>query len=130
MDEMPQNTPLIRTVDVSEERWNAFIAAVETESDEGFRAYVRYLTDARFLGADIAALRSAFTEEAVILVADGETFSHPDVPILCIDPEGISPPFRAAVKDLWVVENNLSIGNLLFEEIAEDQVVDGRLITD
>lgn len=130
MGEVPLDTPLVRTVEVTEAQWNAFTAAVATESDEGFRAYVRYLTDARFLGADEAALRAEFTEEAVILVADAETFADPALPVLCIDPEGISPSFRAGVKDLWVVENNVSIGNLLFEEIAEDQVVDGRLVAE
>lgn len=130
MGEMPLDTPLIRTVEVPQDQWNALTAAVETESNEGFRAYVRYLTDARFLNADEATLRAEFTDTAVILVADAETFADPALPVLCIDPEGISPSFRAAVKDLWVVENNVSIGNLLFEEIAEGQVVDGRLVAD
>lgn len=130
MGEMPPETPLVRTAAVSSEQWNAFKSALATESEEGFRAYVRDLMDARFIGASEATLRAEFTDTALILVADDQTFAAPDYPVLCIDPEGQTPSFRASVDVLWIVENNVSIGNLLFEELAEDQVVDGRLVVE
>lgn len=127
---MQLDTPLVRLVDVPEDQWRAFVAAVEAENEDGFRAYVRFLTDDRFIGADEAALRAAFTDTLVILAADALTFYHAGHPVLCIDPEDVSPSFRAPLKHLWIVENNLSIGNLLFEEMAEDQVTDGWLVAD
>lgn len=127
---MPLDTPLVRLVDVPEDQWRAFVAAIEAENEDGFRAYVRFLTDARFIGADEAALRAEFTDTLVILAADALTFEHAAHPVLCIDPEGACPSFRAPVEHLWIVENNLSSGNLLFEEIAEDQVTDGWLVAD
>lgn len=130
MGEMPLDTPLIRVTEVPDDQWRAFMAAIEVENEDGFRAYVRFLTDARFIGTDEATLRAAFSDMAVILVADALTFEHPEQPVLCIDPEGISPSFWAPVRHLWIVENNVSIGNLLFEEIAEDQVTDGWLVVD
>lgn len=130
MAEMPADTPLVCTAKVPAERWSALTAAVETENDDGFRAYVQYFTEERFVGAKEADLRAGFKETALILVADDKAFADPTFPILCVDPDGHSPSFRVAVKDLWIVENNVSIGNLLFEEIVEDQVVDGRFVAE
>lgn len=132
MSQMPPDTPLVLTVDVPEADWQALCQQIETENNDGFRAYVRFLHAARFIGASDTDLRVAFRDEeiALILAADDQTFSHPDRPLRCIEPEGRAPSFRAALRHLWIVENNVSIGNTLFEEIAGDQVIGGWLRPD
>lgn len=123
------DTPLVCVTRVEDAVWDRFKAQVETENADGFRAYVRFLTGPQYLGLGPDELRAAFpsTDHLVILAADEMTFQHPATPVLCIDPEGRSAAFRVALAHLWIVENNLAIANMLFEEMAEDQVVDGWL---
>ena len=129
MGEMPPDTPLVKTPIVTANVWRAFAHEIETEPEDGFRAYVRYKTHSGCLDASEDDLRLAFQDEGIslILVADAMTFKHPNYPVLCIDPVACAPSFRARAKHLWIVENNVTIGNLLFEEIYQDVVVIGSL---
>jgi len=128
---MSLDTPLAKIADVADEAWNRLKAGVETENAESFRAYVRFIAKPNLIGADDETLRAAFRNDdiALILAADQLTFDDPRQPVLCIDPEGKLSPFRVPLEHLWEVENNVSIGNLLLEEIVEDQVVDGWFVT-
>lgn len=132
MNDGRTDTPLVLTTQVSTESWETFKARVETENSEGFRAYVRFETASTYLDATAQTLQDAFNsdETALILVADQLTFSDPRAPLLCLDPDGLCEPFRVAVEHLWIVENNVSIGNLLLEEIVEEQVVNGWFVSD
>lgn len=130
MNDMPDDTPLVLTAAVDRADRDRFKARVEQENTDGFRAYVRFFSDPKYVGLTPETLRNIFArdEHLLILAADDMTFEHPLMPVLCIDPEGRSASFRAALEHLWIVENNLSIANLLFEEMAEDQVEDGWLV--
>lgn len=116
-------SPLVLTVDAPLEAWNALKAeAVQTQED-GFRAYLAFFDEPRFLGVDEAMLRAEFEPEdvAVIFVADAKSFEG-EPSVLAIDIEGLAPSFWVRMPEMWVVENNVSIGNLLFEELAEEAV--------
>lgn len=128
--EMPLETPFVKTADVEDSAWAALKAGVETENADGFRAYVRFIERPDCIGADAKALRKVFRGDdcAIILAADQLSFDDAAQPILCIDPAARCPSFRVPLAHLWEVENNVSIGNLLLEEIVADQVVDGWFV--
>ncbi|WP_120631480.1 hypothetical protein [Ruegeria sp. EL01] len=130
MIDTPDETPLILIANVPEQSWNDLKSETQRVNKDGFRAHVRFADGRKFLGADETRLREAFDPEAVsvIFAADLLTFQHPNRPVIAIDPGGEIPSFRVRLRDLWIIENNVSIGNVLFEEFAEGQVVDGWFV--
>jgi hypothetical protein len=124
-------TPLVLLSSSSSDMWQGFQAKVLKDNDMGFHANVRFIQDPDLIGASHDLLRKTLKSDEIslILAADQETLNHPDLPVICIDAEGRSPSFRTPVRDLWVVENNVSIGNILFEEFVADQVEDGWLVS-
>ena len=120
--------PLIRGVESSDAAWAVLKAAVGSENGMGFRPYLNPL-DTGYFGASEITLRDAFSSASAIFYADEETLKQERMPVLCIDPAGQCQSFRVYAKDLWLVDNNVSIGNLLLEEIVEAQVVDGVLVS-
>ena len=127
MGNMPLDTPLVRIADVSQKEWSALRAAVERENADGFRAYVRFISDPRYINANEATLRDAFSNDdpVLVLAADAITFAHSERSVLVVDPQETQPSFRVAIEHLWIVENNISIGNLLFEEFTDALDSDG-----
>ncbi len=54
-----------------------------------------------------------------IVIADSAAVSQPDYPLLVVDlSEDRNRPFRAVATQIASIENNLSIGNMGFEEFA------------
>jgi hypothetical protein len=61
-----------------------------------------------------------------VFVVDALTVQHPEHPVLVIDL--FAEPgrtFRVIPSSMWSVENNLSIGNMDFEEFADSVGADG-----
>ena len=110
-------------------KWQKLCEDSLHENELGFRADLRFVEEPRFLGTDEVALREAFPypEAVVIFAVDDLTLSQEGRPVLCIDPEGQAPSFRADFDEIWQVDNNLSTGNLLFDEIVDECVEQGYL---
>lgn len=127
---MDDNAPLIRLAGLSHSEWTALTQNTLKENADGFRAYLDFIDNPDLYEKTIEGLRQAYHNKnvAVIFAADRKTASEEAHPFLCIDPNGRLPSFRVYLKDLWLVENNVSIGNLLLEEIIDEQVTDGFLI--
>ena len=54
------------------------------------------------------------------------TLTHPDRPIVVIDLFGEpGRTFRVIPSEIWSIENNLSIGNMDFDEFADSVDPDG-----
>lgn len=91
-------------------------------------AVLAAIDDRDFQNADsghLAALAARTTQHALLVVADAETMSNPEHPLLCID---VLPPggtFRVLPEQLWGVENNISTGNMDFSEFASAVDPDG-----
>jgi hypothetical protein len=101
---------------------------------EGFRAYVEPVSDPQWAGATWEAVKAAApvdsTGPCVLFIADSRTFASAEHPILVVDlddkllsladfPEiADRTPLRCVPSELWSVENNLSISNMVWEDFA------------
>lgn len=134
-----ENALLVRTRFGNDEAWMALRGLIEdSTTPEGFRAYVDFLSDPQYDGARADALvKLSPSDSTFFLVADDATFGGPDRPILVVnlfgDPSIDADPyfakrgdtFRAIASVLWSVENNLSLGNMGFEEFVAAVDADG-----
>ena len=88
-----------------------------------FKAYVDFVSDLAFEGLalhDILKLLPDQKDHFVIFVVDTVTIQNSSYPLLCVDlVEGSGNSFRVVAAAVQGVENNLSVGNLGFDELAE-----------
>jgi hypothetical protein len=123
VDRLPEtaNALVLRT-DFSDDRAWATICSEVTEPNGEFRAYVDCVSDLQFEGVTIKELISraaAGPFRTFCFVVDGVTLADPEHPILVVDlhtEPGRS--FRVVPREMWGVENNLSIANMDFAEFA------------
>jgi hypothetical protein len=119
---------VVRTDFSDDAAWKQVCARIEEPVDD-FRAYVSFLDDHRFanLATEILlALVSEDSDHSFFFVVDSLTVSSPEHPILavdCLDQPGRT--FRVVPREMWSVENNLSLSNMGFEEFAESVDEDG-----
>jgi hypothetical protein len=119
---------VIRTDFSDDAKWNAICAEIE-EPVGDFKAYVEFVNDPEY---------SALTPEQILLlvpptwhhsflfIVDAMSLSHPDHPILVIDLyTDRGRTFRVIPREMWGVENNLSLANMDFVEFAESVEADG-----
>jgi len=94
-----------------------------------FRAYVDFLDDSQYAGLTSQGLPDALPKDynqTFILLADQVTMSHRERPLLVVDLFEYSfREFRALPSQVQNIENNLSIGNMDFEEFADAVGADG-----
>lgn len=115
---------LVRTDFSSDDGWRALVTRLGQPNEDGFQANLTPVDEPAFADAAPESLAQA-SDHAVLFVADRTTISHPERPVLCIDPEAVQDSFRAAPAELWGIENNLSLGNMDFGEFAEAVGDDG-----
>ena len=124
-------TPLLRTDGSKPERWDALLRAIRVPNSLGFLASVLPITDPALEGLTVDQLRELpGTGDAVtfVLVADAEALAGDDFPILVVDVSGDDQPsFRVTAPCLWVVENNLSLANVDWQELLDSTAPDGVL---
>ena len=121
------------------------MAAIRTETSEGFQAYFEFLDDPAFQGVTIAELLSLVSSEyktqfGFLMVVDHATITQPEHPLLIVnldgdeahegkeDPAGepeYGREFRAIPTAVSSIESNLSIANMGFEEFADAVDEDG-----
>lgn len=106
---------------------DALLKILSSENDMGFKPALRVEDVPRDAAMTEDALRQRFPNSYVIFQADARTFADDGFPILCIDPTGANPSFRTLAIDLWIVENNIQVGNQLFEEFLDQLDDDGLL---
>ena len=121
MPTLPVHAPaVVRTHFGDDAAWAALVEAVGTPSDEGFLAKVVLVDDRAFdgLGTDeVLAALPTDANQAVLFIADADTLTRPDRPLLVVRLLG-SPgrTFRMVPEQLWSVENNLSLANLSWSD--------------
>jgi hypothetical protein len=122
----PKLAPLVQTDFSDMSKWETLLNEVSMENDMGFRAYIEPVSDHRFAGATPTGVVTAYPDVSVVFIVDEKALTTKE--ILCVDGEDPTNVFRAKVGDLWIVENNVSTANLLFEELMEQVGEDGLLI--
>lgn len=118
-----QNSLLVRTAFHDDQAWADLLAAVATENDDGFRAYVDVIDGQALIGASAEAVRAGVlasgSHAAVVFVVDQKALAD-GFPILVVDLSSDErPAFRCIADELWSVDNNLNIGNMDWEEFAD-----------
>lgn len=123
-----QNALVLRADFSDESTWQLVCTEVRTPVGE-FQAYVEFFSDPSFEGVGVdqlVLLRQEPLEHSFMFVVDHVTITNPDHPILVVDlREGPGRTFRVVPSEAWGVENNLSVGNMDFEEFADHVDSDG-----
>lgn len=118
-------TPLLRTDFASDHAWQALLTAVRAESPEGFRANVEVVNDMRYGRLTNAQLQLDSSRHAVVFIADARSMRDPNFLLLCVDSGDAGRSFRVIASEAWSVENNLSLGNMDFDEFVAAAGEDG-----
>lgn len=130
MKELPatENALLLRTDFSDEAAWRAVSEEVQQPVDE-FQANVTPISDPEYEGAIPEQLLSAIPpgwNHSFMFIVDQLTLTDPEHPVLVMDVRRErGRTFRAIPRELWGVENNLSLGNMDFEEFADCVEPDG-----
>lgn len=124
-----ENALLLRTDFAHQTAWDALCMAAQEPSEEGFTAFVDCVSDPAYDGLTVeqlvaVALQSG--DRSFALLADSNTLSNPEMPVLVVDLyTAPGRTFRVVPRELWAVENNLSLANMDFDDFATNVDGDG-----
>ena len=123
-----ENALVVRTEFSNDAAWEALCVEMSKPRTEfGFRANLDFLNDQRYDGLSPGALVELAPEShTFFFVVDAKALSDPENPILVID--YFDRPFRmlrVIPAETWSVENNLSIGNMDFDDFLASAGPDG-----
>jgi|tagenome__1003787_1003787.scaffolds.fasta_scaffold19373311_1 hypothetical protein len=126
-------TLLVRTGFQDDEAWREVVAAATGTTEHTPEATLVPVDDPQFVGCTDEQLLAAAQENhlagaSVLFVADSETMESPEKPVLVLNmdsPPGVRESFRCVPTELSVVENDLNIGNLDWDDFAESALEQG-----
>ena len=120
---------LVLRTDFSDDSAYMSLCSVIREPVGEFRAYVECVSDVAYEGLSVEQLVSLAAQgfsKRFLFVVDRPALTSPEHPILVIDLDREpGRTFRVIARELWGVENNLSIDNMNFEEFADSVDADG-----
>jgi hypothetical protein len=127
-----EDTPFVRCDYSDQDAWERVRAAVvrsdDPESTEFF-ARVDVVEDPSYAGLAPGQLLELLPVEhhhAILIVADKRTLTEVGNPLLVIDLlDNPGRQIRVIAEQAWSIENNLSIGNMYFQEFVEAVGEDG-----
>jgi hypothetical protein len=129
MDISGIKTPLVLRTDFSDDAaWESISSALQAESADGFRSIVTCVSDRQYDGLTVERLISTVLEgnHSFVFIVDPIALTHPERPILVVDlHEEPGRTFRVIPGAMWGVENNLSLANMDFGELAASVDPDG-----
>ncbi|MFT7841842.1 hypothetical protein Q5530_37380 [Saccharothrix sp. BKS2] len=119
-------TLLVRTDFSDEDTWHALLEIVTDPWVEGSSANLRVLDDPAYRDAPAEQLTADAPEWSMVFIADREALTHPEHPLLVVHTtdEG-RERLRVVPRELWSVENNISISNMDWEDFADAVDEDG-----
>jgi hypothetical protein len=130
MKQIPEtdNALVLRTDFSDDSLWGSLRAAIQKPVGV-FRAYVDFLSDPEYNGITTEQILSfipADSNHSFLFIVDRITLAHPEHPVLVLSlyPER-GRTFRVVPREMWGVENNLSIANMDFEDFADAVDPDG-----
>lgn len=125
------SSPLVRTWFGDDTAWDGLVAAVKSPEARGIFANIQIVDDVdaqRLSLDDLAALHPEPTGISVVIVADRQSMSEPDYPLLMLLADGDVPPkrFRVIATELYDVEVNVFLlANLDWDDYANHVGADG-----
>jgi len=127
-----ENSLLLRTDFSDDSHWASLCDAVQHPNEDGFKAYVVCLSDPAYDGLTLdqlmalAPMGDQCGEHIFAFVADRATFASPERPVLVVDLyDEPGRTFRVIPREIWGVENNLSLANMDYREFADNADPDG-----
>jgi len=131
---LPLEESLLIRLDFSnDEAWRSLCEAVKTPTrEDGFVGHFDIVDEKALDGTQVDDLIAMLPEET-LYIADSRTMSDPERSILVVGEAGgdleDAPPVRSSFRTIpevvWGPENNLSIGNMDFEEFVHAAGDDG-----
>lgn len=131
---LPEESALIRTDYTDDTAWNQVIADAQApQTPDGFTADLIPVDDPSWDGVTVDELLAKIGEPPpyFVFVADRETLTHPEHPILAVDISGTDYPdehgqtVRIIPSQMWSIENNLSLANMDFADFIRNAGPDG-----
>ena len=117
-----ENSPVLRTDFSDDAAWESLCSAIQQPVGE-FRAYVDCISDPAFERITVEQLVSTASQSpyrSFLFVVDQMALKHHDSPILVVDlADEPGRTFRVIPREMWGVENNLSLANMDFVDFAE-----------
>ena len=124
-----ENSLLVRTDFSDDAAWVALCDAAREESEDGFQARLECVSDRAYDGLTIdqlVALARTNDDLGYIFLADRVALTNPEQPILVVDLyDEPGRTFRVIPRELWGVENNLSLANMDYSDFADNVDADG-----
>jgi hypothetical protein len=125
------STLLLRTDFSDDAAWAALCEAVQVPSEEGFQAHLDCISDPVYDELTVEQLvrlapKGGDHNHVFAFVADRIALTEPEQPILVVDLyDEPGRTFRVIPREVWGVENNLSIANMDYSEFADNADPDG-----
>ena len=123
------NSLLLRTDFSDDAAWAALCTAAQVPSAEGFLARLDCISDPRYDGLTVEQLVTLAPkggDHTFAFVADRIALTSPEQPVLVVDLyDEPGRTFRISPREMWGVENNLSIANMDYYEFADRADADG-----
>jgi hypothetical protein len=124
-----EDTPVLRTDFSDPKAWDAVRVVVEAPKEHGFQAYVTFVDDPAYRGLtpeQVVELEDDDFEHAIVVLADEAALASPEMPLLVVDlVEEPGQTLRVVARELYAIDNNLSIANMDFSEFADAAAPDG-----
>ena len=124
-----ENSLLLRTDFSDDAAWAALCEAVQEPGEEGFRAFLECISDPTYDGLTVkqlVALAPKGSGHSFAFIVDSVSLTNPERPILVVDLyDRPGRTFRVIPREMWGVENNLSISNMDYYEFADNVDPDG-----
>ena len=131
MKKLPKtdNSILLRTDFSDDAAWAALCELVQVPSEEGFQAHLDCISDPAYDGLTVEqllALAPKGGDHTFAFLADRVALTNPERPVLVVDLyDEPGRTFRVMPREMWGVENNLSIANMDYYEFADNVDADG-----
>lgn len=127
------STPVVRTDFSDPAMWEQIRQEIVSLTEEGFGADIEFVEDRAYEGVNDQAILDGAPgrypnsySHPVVFVADAQTISAPDHPLLVLDlSDRAASPFRATPRAVQSIENNLSIANMDYAEFRNAAHPDG-----
>ena len=117
-----ENALLVRADFSNQKAWKGLLADAQEPADP-FICNLEIIDDRANNGVTAEQIMTALPHDyphSFIVIADGESMSQPGYPLLVVDVlDEAGRRFRATASAIACIDNNLSIGNMDFEEFAE-----------
>lgn len=125
-----ENPIVLRSDFTDDQAWTRLCALIASPiGPDGFLAHVDFVDDPSFAVVTPEALRASIPGDHrrnFIVIADRSTFAEPEQPLLVMDLlDEPGRTFRALPTRIGAIENNLSLGNMGFEDFADAVEEDG-----